>query len=99
MGSPARAGAFDHSQKTRTLRDDVLALDELDKERKLIDKLVAGLIDALDFLEKHLPEPLHPLLEKLKELLDEPEIVMRSMDQPEPEQEPERGHNWGDMTM
>lgn len=73
--------------------------DELDKERKLIDKLVAGLIDALDFLEKHLPEPLHPLLEKLKELLDEPEIVMRSMDQPEPEQEPERGHNWGDMTM
>ena len=27
MGSPARAGAFDHSQKTRTLRDDVLALD------------------------------------------------------------------------
>ena len=50
-------------------------------------------------MEKHLPEPLHPLLEKLKELLDEPEIVMRSMDQPEPEQEPERGHNWGDMTM
>ena len=77
----------------------VVLEDELDKERKLIDKLVAGLIDALDFLEKHLPEPLHPLLEKLKELLDEPEIVMRSMDQPEPEQEPERGHNWGDMTM
>ena len=77
----------------------VVLEDELDKEGKLIDKLVAGLIDALDFLEKHLPEPLHPLLEKLKELLDEPEIVMRSMDQPEPEQEPERGHNWGDMTM
>ena len=73
----------------------VVLEDELDKERKLIDKLVAGLIDALDFLEKHLPEPLHPLLEKLKELLDEPEIVMRSMDQPEPEQEPERGHNVG----
>ena len=38
----------------------VVLEDELDKEGKLIDKLVAGLIDALDFLEKHLPEPLHP---------------------------------------
>ncbi len=36
--------------------------DELDKERNFIDKLVEGLNDALDFLEKHLPEPLHSLL-------------------------------------
>ena len=73
--------------------------DELVKERNFIEKLVAGLSEALDFLEKHLPEPLHPLLEKLQKLVSAPEVVMRGMDQPEPEQEPERGHTWGDMTM
>ena len=46
--------------------------DELVKERNFIEKLVAGLSDALDFLEKHLPEP---------------------------EQETEHGHTWGDMTL
>ncbi len=73
--------------------------DELVKERNFIEKLVAGLSEALDFLEKHLPEPLHPLLEKLQKLVNAPEVVMRGMDQPEPEQEPERGHTWGDMTL
>ena len=73
--------------------------DELVKERNFIEKLVAGLSEALDILEKHLPEPLHPLLEKLQKLVSAPEVVMRGMDQPEPEQEPERGHTWGDMTM
>ena len=73
--------------------------DELVKERNFIEKLVAGLSEALDFLEKHLPEPLHPLLEKLQKLVNVPEVVMCGMDQPEPEQEPERGHTWGDMTM
>jgi hypothetical protein len=73
--------------------------DELVKERNFIEKLVAGLSEALDFLEKHLPEPLLPLLEKLQKLVSAPEVVMRGMDQPEPEQEPERGHTWGDMTM
>ena len=73
--------------------------DTLDNERSFIDKLVEGLIDALDFLEKHLPEPLHPLLEKLQKLVNAPEVVMRGMDQPEPKQEPERSHTWGDMTM
>ena len=73
--------------------------DTLDNERNFIDKLVEGLIDALDFLEKHLPEPLHPLLEKLQKLVNAPEVVMRGMDQPEPEQEPEFGHTWGDMTL
>ena len=71
--------------------------DTLDNERNFIDKLVEGLIDALDFLEKHLPEQLHPLLEKLQKLVNVPEVVMRGMDQPE--QEPERGHTWGDMTL
>ena len=69
--------------------------DELDRERSFIDKLVEGLIDALDFLERHLPEPLHPLLEKLQKLVTAPEVLMRGMDQPEPE--PERGHTWGGM--
>ena len=73
--------------------------DELVKERNFIEKLVAGLSEALDFLEKHLPEPLHPLLEKLQKLVSAPEMVMRGMDQPELEQEPERGHTWGDMTL
>lgn len=73
--------------------------DELVKERNFIEKLVAGLSEALDFLEKHLPEPLHPLLEKLQKLVNAPEVVMRGMHQPEPEQEPERGHTWGDMTL
>ena len=73
--------------------------DELVKERNFIEKLVAGLSDALDFLEKHLPEPLHPLLEKLQKLVNTPEVVMRGMDQPEPEQETEHGHTWGDMTL
>lgn len=87
-------------QENQQLKSYTVVLeDELDKERKLIDKLVAGLIDALDFLEKHLPEPLHPLLEKLQKLVSMPEVVMCGMDQPEPEQEPERGHTWGDMTM
>ena len=26
-------------------------------------------------------------------------LVMRGMDQPEPEQETEHGHTWGDMTL
>jgi len=73
--------------------------DELDKERNFIDKLVEGLNDALDFLEKHLPEPLHSLLEKLQKLVNAPEVVMRGMDQPEAKQEPEHGHTWGDMTL
>lgn len=73
--------------------------DELEKERNFIDKLVAGLSEALDFLEKHLPEPLHPLLEKLQKLVNAPEVVMRGMDQPEPEQEPEHSHTWGDITL
>ena len=73
--------------------------DELVKERNFIEKLVAGLSDALDFLEKHLPEPLHPLLEKLQKLVNTPEVVMRGMDQPEPEQEQDRGHTWGGMEL
>lgn len=87
-------------QENKKLKSYVAVLeDELVKERNFIEKLVAGLSDALDFLEKHLPEPLHPLLEKLQKLVNAPEVVMRGMDQPEPEQEPERGHTWGDMNL
>ena len=87
-------------RENRELKSYTAALeDELDRERSFIDKLVAGLADALDFLERHLPEPLHPLLEKLQKLVTAPEVLMRGMDQPEPEQEPERGHTWGDMSL
>ena len=87
-------------QENKKLKNYAAVLEgELDKERNFIEKLVAGLSEVLDFLEKHLPEPLHPLLEKLQKLVNAPEVVMRGMDQPEPEQEPERGHTWGDMTM
>ena len=87
-------------QENKKLKSYVAVLeDELVKERNFIEKLVAGLSDALDFLEKHLPEPLRPLLEKLQKLVNAPEVVMRGMDQPEPEQEPERGHTWGDMNL
>lgn len=89
-------------QENRKLKNYTAVLENtLDNERNFIDKLVEGLIDALDFLEKHLPEPLHPLLEKLQKLVNTPEVVMRGMDQPEPEQEPEpeHGHTWGDMTL
>lgn len=85
-------------QENKKLKSYVAVLeDELVKERNFIEKLVAGLSDALDFLEKHLPEPLHPLLEKLQKMVNAPEVVMRGMDQPE--QEPERGHTWGDMNL
>ena len=87
-------------QENRKLKNYTAVLeDTLDNERNFIDKLVEGLIDALDFLEKHLPEPLHPLLEKLQKLVNAPEVVMRGMDQPEPEQEQERGHIWGGMEL
>ena len=87
-------------QENKKLKSYAVVLeDELVKERDFIEKLLAGLSEALDFLEKHLPEPLQPLLEKLQKLVNAPEVVMRGMDQPEPEQEPERGHTWGDMTM
>ena len=87
-------------QENQRLKSYTVVLeDELDKERNFIGKLLEGLSEALDFLEKHLPESLHPLLEKLQKLVNAPEVVMRGMDQPEPEQEPERGHTWGDMTL
>ena len=87
-------------QENQRLKSYTVVLEkELDKERNFIDTLLEGLSEALDFLEKHLPEQLHPLLEKLQKLVNAPEVVMRSMDQPEPEQEQERGHTWGDMTL
>lgn len=37
--------------------------------------------------------------QRLEAVQEQVTAAEHDMDQPEPEQEPERGHNWGDMTM
>lgn len=64
--------------------------DSLEEERKFSSKLLERIGNVLDFLDQHLPEQFHHLLDKVKELLSIPEMQ-------QPEQEQERNYTWGDM--
>lgn len=80
-------------QENRRLRvDNEYLQEQLEEERSFSARLLEGVGAALDFLEGHLPEPLRPLVEKARQLIPVPDLQ-------EPEQEQERGHSWGDMSL
>lgn len=61
--------------RKRDLRQQVAYLeDSLDSDRNFSSRLLEGVGAVLDFLDRHLPERLRPLLEKARELLPDPEI-------------------------
>ena len=75
------------------LRVEVEYLTEsLNSERDFSSRLLEGIGEVLDFLDRHLPEQFRPLVEKARELLPVPELQ-------QPEQEQERGHTWGGMEL
>ena len=65
---------------------------DLSWERGISARLQEGIGAVLDFLDRHLPEQLRPLVERARELLPVPEVQ-------QPEQEQERGHTWGGMEL
>ena len=80
-------------QENRRLRGDNEYLQEqLEEERSFSARLLEGVGAALDFLEEHLPEPFRPLVEKARQLIPVPDLQG-------PEQQQERGHSWGDMSL
>ena len=80
-------------QENRRLRvDNEYLQEQLEEERSFSARLLEGVGAALDFLEGHLPEPLRPLIEKARQFIPVPDLQ-------EPEQEQERGHSWGDMSL
>ena len=79
--------------ENRDLRQQVAYLeDSLDSERNFSSRLLEGVEAVLDFLDRHLPEQLRPLVERARELLPVPELQQS-------EQEQERGHTWGGMEL
>ena len=73
--------------RKRDLRQQVAYLeDSLDSDRNFSSRLLEGVGAVLDFLDRHLPERLRPLLEKARELLPDPEIG-----QQQEQQQPQRG--------
>lgn len=46
----------------------------LEQERVFSAQLLEGVETILDFLDKHLPEPLKNLIEKVRELVPVPEV-------------------------
>ena len=80
-------------QENRRLKvDNEYLQEQLEEERSFSARLLEGVGAALDFLEGHLPEPLRPLIEKARQFIPVPDLQ-------EPEQEQERGHSWGDMSL
>ena len=79
--------------ENRDLRQQVAYLeDSLDSERNFSSRLLEGVEAVLDFLDRHLPEQLRPLVERARELLPVPEVQ-------QPEREQERSHTWGGMEL
>ena len=80
-------------QENRRLKvDNEYLQEQLEEERSFSARLLEGVGAALDFLEGHLPEPLRPLIEKARQFIPVPDLQ-------EQEQEQERGHSWGDMSL
>ena len=80
-------------QENQRLQMDMVYLQEqLEEERSFSARLLEGVGAALDFLEEHLPEPLRPLVEKARQLIPVPDLQG-------PEQQQERGHSWGGMSL
>ena len=68
--------------------------EALEEERNFSDRLLEGIDRVLDMLERHLPEQLHHLIDKARELLPEHQSYRQ-----EQQREHERGHSWGDMSL
>ena len=80
-------------QENQRLQMDMVYLQEqLEEERSFSARLLEGVGAALDFLEEHLPEPLRSLVEKARQLIPVPDLQG-------PEQQQERGHSWGGMSL
>lgn len=79
---------FDLRYENRELKE------ALEEERNFSDRLLEGIDRVLDMLERHLPEQLHHLIDKARELLPEHQSYRQ-----EQQREHERGHSWGDMSL
>lgn len=66
--------------------------EALKEERNFSDRLLEGIDRVLDMLEQHLPTQLRHLIDKARELLPEHQTYRQ-------EQQRDRGHSWGDMSL
>ena len=66
--------------------------EALEEERNFSDRLLEGIDRVLDMLEQHLPTQLRHLIDKARELLPEHQTYRQ-------EQQRDRGHSWGDMSL
>lgn len=77
-------------QENRRLGQDNECLQEqLEEERRYSVQLITGMEAAMDFLEKHLPEPLRPIVQKARQLIP----ILES------EQEQKKEYSWEDMSL
>ena len=66
--------------------------EALEEERSFSDRLLEGIDRVLDMLERHLPKQLLHLVDKARDLLPEHQSYRQ-------EQQREKGHSWGDMSL
>lgn len=66
--------------------------EALEEERSFSDRLLEGINRVLDMLERHLPKQLLDLVDKARDLLPEHQSYRQ-------EQQREKGHSWGDMSL
>lgn len=66
--------------------------EALEEERSFSDRLLEGIDRVLDMLERHLPKQLLDLVDKARDLLPEHQSYRQ-------EQQREKGHSWGDMSL
>lgn len=82
-----------HQFQLERLRYENMELKEaLEEERSFSDRLLEGIDRVLDMLERHLPKQLLDLVDKARDLLPEHQSYRQ-------EQQREKGHSWGDMSL
>ena len=84
--------AAKQNQLERLRYENMELKEALEEERSFSDRLLEGIDRALDMLERHLPKQLLDLVDKARDLLPEHQSYRQ-------EQQREKGHSWGDMSL
>lgn len=84
--------AAKQNQLERLRYENMELKEALEEERSFSDRLLEGIDRVLDMLERHLPKQLLDLVDKARDLLPEHQSYRQ-------EQQREKGHSWGDMSL
>lgn len=84
--------AAKQNQLERLRYENMELKEALEEERSFSDRLLEGIDRVLDMLERHLPKQLLDLVDKARDLLPEHQPYRQ-------EQQREKGHSWGDMSL